>query len=99
MGPGCTVGDGFDFSHDGTRNKPGGGTGTATLDAKLSQEPAGIAHEPLLQVFIDVHKAYNSLDRGIFLEVLRGYGMVPNLAPLPVRNSLPSNLPVFGTIL
>ena len=38
--------------------------GTATLEAKLDQQLAGLAHEPLLQVFIDVCKAYASLDRG-----------------------------------
>ena len=38
-----------------------GGTGTATLEAKLTQQLAGIANEPLFQVFLDVHKAYGLL--------------------------------------
>ena len=45
-------------------------TGTATLEDKLSQQLAGLAHEPLFQVFLYIRKAYDSLDRSIFLEVL-----------------------------
>ena len=33
------------------------------MEAKLEQKSAGIVHEPLFQVFIDVLKAYESLDR------------------------------------
>ena len=54
-------------------------TGTATLDANSDQQLAGLAHEPLFQVFLDIHKEYDSLDRGICLEVLRGYRMGPNM--------------------
>ena len=39
------------------------GTGMATLEAKLSQNLDGLAHNPLFQVFLDAHKAYGSLDR------------------------------------
>ena len=56
--------------------------GADTLEAKLYQQLSGIAHKPLLNVFIDVRKAYNSLDRGRCIEVLRGYGMGLNLACL-----------------
>ena len=49
--------------------------GTATLEAKLAQKLAGIAHEPLFQVFLDVRKAYDSLDRGWCMEIMRGYRM------------------------
>ena len=59
--------------------REGRGTGTDTLEAKLAQQLSGIAHKPLLQVFIDIQKVYNSLDRGRYLEVLRGYGMGLNL--------------------
>ena len=44
--------------------REGRGTGTATLEEKLEHQLAGIAHEPLLQVSLDVRKAYESLDRG-----------------------------------
>ena len=56
--------------------------GTTTLEANLSQQIAGMAHEPLFQVFLDILKSYNSLDRGLCLEVLKGYGMGLNLARL-----------------
>ena len=42
----------------------GRGAGKATLEENLAQQLAGITHEPLLQVFLDVQKAYNSLYRG-----------------------------------
>ena len=58
----------------------GRGMGTETLEAKLAQQLAGIAHKPLFQVFLDVRKAYDSLDRERCLEFLRGYGLGPNLA-------------------
>ena len=35
-----------------------------TLEAKLAQKLAGISNYPLFQVFLDVRKAYDSLDRG-----------------------------------
>ena len=40
------------------------GTGKATLESKLDQQLAGLAHEPPFQVFLDTRKAYDSLDRG-----------------------------------
>ena len=57
-------------------------TGTAKLEANLDQQLAGLAHDSLFQVFLEIHKAYDSLDRGRCLEVLLGYGMGPNLARL-----------------
>ena len=54
-------------------------TGTAIMDANLSQQLAGLAHEPLFQVLLDNHKAYELLDRERCLEHLRGYGMGTNL--------------------
>ena len=60
----------------------GKGTGTATLEAKLSQHLVGLAHKPLFQFFLDFFKAYDSLDRGRCLEILRRYGLSPNLARL-----------------
>ena len=48
-----------------TRRVMGTGTvtGTATIEAKLVQKLMGIAHNPLFQVFLDLRKAYDSLDR------------------------------------
>ena len=56
--------------------------GAATFGANLAQQLARLAHEPLFQVFLDIPKAYDSLDRGGCLELLRGYGLVLNLARL-----------------
>ena len=43
--------------------RTGRGTGTAIIEANMSQQLVGIAHEPLFQVFLDVRKAYYLLDR------------------------------------
>ena len=60
--------------------REGRGTGTATPEANIAQQLAGLAHKPLLQVFLDVRKAYKLLDREWCLELLRGYGMGLNLS-------------------
>ena len=54
----------------------------APLEANLDQQLAGLEKEPLFQVFLDIRKVYDSLDRGKFIEVLRCYGMGTNLACL-----------------
>ena len=41
--------------------RTGRGTGTATLEAKLAQNLAGLAHKLLLQVLLYVQKAYDSM--------------------------------------
>ena len=58
------------------------GTGTAIMEAKLEHQLAGIVHGPLFQVFSDMKKAYDSLDIGICMEILRGYGLGPKLQRL-----------------
>ena len=55
------------------------------MKAKLEQQLARIVHEPSFQVFIDVRKAYNSLDRGRCMEILRDYGLGPKLQRLLQR--------------
>ena len=52
------------------------------MEENLSQQLEGIAHEPLFKVLLDVQKAYDSLDRGWCMDILRGYGMVHNKACL-----------------
>ena len=52
--------------------------GTATFEAKLAQQLEGISREPLLQVFLDMRKAYDFLDGGQCMEIIRGYGMGQN---------------------
>ena len=41
----------------------GRGTGTATLEAKLLQLLAALREEVLYVIFLDLHKAYDALDR------------------------------------
>ena len=53
----------------------GRGKGTAIMEAKLEQQISGRVHEPLFQVFIDVRKSYDSLDRGRCMEIIRDYGL------------------------
>ena len=57
-------------------------SGTYTLEAKLAQHLAGLAHDTPFQVFLDIRNAYDSLDKEKFLEVLSGYGVGKNLIPL-----------------
>ena len=54
--------------------RAGRGTGTAILEAELAQQLAGIAHKPLFQVFLDVRKSYDSLNRGWCMKIMRGTG-------------------------
>ena len=39
-------------------------TGTATLEVNLDQYLAGLCHDPLFQLFLDVCKVYDCLERG-----------------------------------
>ena len=41
----------------------------------MAQQFVVIAHKPPFQVFLVVRKAYDSLDIGRSIEILRGYGM------------------------
>ena len=48
----------------------GSGTGTATLEAKMIQQLAAMREEVLYVIFLDLHKAYDALDRSRGLEIL-----------------------------
>ena len=50
----------------------GCGTGTATLDAKMLQQLADLREEVLYMIFLDLHKAYDALERSRCLEILEG---------------------------
>ena len=52
------------------------------LEANLDQYIARLAHKPLFQVFLDIRKTCDSLDRERCFEVLRGYGVGLNLTRL-----------------
>ena len=62
--------------------RAGRGTGTATLEANLLQKLAAMREEVLYVIFLDLTKAYNALDRSRCLEILEGYGVVPNVRRL-----------------
>ena len=61
------------------------GTGTATIEAKLVQQLAIVHQVPLFAVFLDLHKAYDSLDRNRTLDILAAYGVGPNTIRLLQR--------------
>ena len=55
------------------------GTSTAQLECKLQMQLALVKGQPLFQVFLDLSKAYDSLDRDRTLQVLEAYGVGPNV--------------------
>ena len=64
--------------------KAGRGIGTATLEEKLAHQLEGIVNKPLLQVFLDVQKVYDYLDRGQCMDIMRGMRWArTRCAPLP----------------
>ena len=67
------VGITFDDAVHGFR--PGRGTGTAILEAKLLAQLQMRSDEPLYMVFMDLKKAYDTLDRTQALRILKEYGV------------------------
>jgi hypothetical protein len=61
---------------------PKWGMGTAIMEVKLQQQLAWVEQEPLYQIYLDLRKAYDALDRGRCLEILAGYRVGPNLLRL-----------------
>ncbi len=61
----------------GCRN--GHGMGTAILEAKLAQQLAYLEQEPFYGVFLDLKKAFNTMDRERCLLILEGYSAGPNM--------------------
>ena len=57
--------------------RAGRGTGTAILEANLLQQLAALREEVLYMIFLDLHKAYDALDRCRCPEILEGYGVGP----------------------
>ena len=57
--------------------RAGNGTETVTLDFKLLQQVMAIRDEVSHTIFLDLHKAYDALDRSRCPEILEGYGVGP----------------------
>jgi hypothetical protein len=55
------------------------GTITAILEAKLQMQQASRSGLPYYQVFLDLKKAYDTLDRERAMQILEAYGVGPNI--------------------
>ena len=55
-------------------------TGMAALESNMAQQLDRISQDPIFQVFWDVRKAYESLEKEWCLELFRGYRMGLNLS-------------------
>jgi hypothetical protein len=55
------------------------GTGTAIMEAKLLAQLRCRLDEPLYMIFIDLKKAYDTLDRSQAMRILEGYGVGANI--------------------
>jgi hypothetical protein len=52
------------------------------MEVKLNQQLAWVDQAPLYQIYLDLKKAYDTLNQTGCLEILAGYGVGPNLLPL-----------------
>ena len=62
--------------------RAGRGTRTAIMELKLDQELSRIYQDPLFLVFLELRKAYNTVDQDRLLITLEGYGAWPRMCGL-----------------
>ena len=55
----------------------GCGTGTSTLEVNLLHQVAALSEAVLHEIFLDLHKAYDALDRFRCLDIREGYSVGP----------------------
>ncbi len=65
--------------------RDGRGTGTAVMEAKLAQQLVHLEQVPFYGIFLDLKKAFDSMDRERCLLILGGYGVGPKMIRL-IRN-------------
>ena len=53
------------------------GMGAASFDFKLIQQVTSMREEILYMILLDLHKAYDALERSRLLEILEGYVVGP----------------------
>ena len=58
------------------------GTGTRVIKAKLAQQLLYLELKPFYRVFLDLKKAFNSMDRECCIGILEGYGAGPRMVRL-----------------
>ena len=57
--------------------RAGQGTGTATPEAKLLQQLTDTREAVIFEVFLDIQKVYDALDRDRCLGIMAAYGVGP----------------------
>jgi hypothetical protein len=65
------------------------GTGTASIKAKLAQQLVWRDQCPLYEIYVDLKKAYDAINRGGMMKILKAYGVGPKL--LRLQNSFWEN--------
>jgi hypothetical protein len=55
------------------------GTDTAILETTLEMQMADMQSVPYFQIFLDLAKAFDSIDRDRMSDLLAGYGFAPNM--------------------
>jgi hypothetical protein len=66
--------------HDGIHGfRSRRGTGTAIIETKLLMQLAQRTNKPLHMIFLDLKKAYDTLDRDRTMKILEGYGVGDNV--------------------